>query len=218
MSTETTANSSDARRLQRPGWRDPRLIVGLLLIIASVVAVVALVTAMDRTISVYAAKTELTVGDPVTEDQLEVVSVRIDGLEGTYLRVEDELDPDARAAAFVQAGELVPKRALEGVEQQDRKPVSVPISGSVADAITAGAYVDVWAAEPNDAGSGFGEPTRILTGIEVAAVEPVETGFGGTSGTDLELLVTDDDLPSLLGALAVDAKVTVIYAPAGAAE
>ncbi|MBG6085615.1 hypothetical protein [Zhihengliuella flava] len=216
MNTETAANSNDARRLQRPGWRDPRLLIGLLLIIVSVVAVVALVSAMDRTISVYAAKTELTVGDPVTAEQLDVVSVRIDGLEGHYLPADEELDPAARAAAFVPAGELVPRRALEGIEAQGRKPVAVPIAGTVADAITAGAYVDVWAAQPHDSGSGYGEPTKILSGLEVAAVEPVETGFGGTSGTTLELLVTDEDLPALLGALAADAKMTVIYAPAGA--
>ena len=49
------AENPPGARLSKPSWKDPRLLVGLLLVLASVAGVVALVDAADRTVEAYAA-------------------------------------------------------------------------------------------------------------------------------------------------------------------
>ncbi|RZU61085.1 flagellar biosynthesis protein FlgA [Zhihengliuella halotolerans] len=218
MSAEGTTAQAETKRLKRPGWRDPRLIIGLLLVVASIAGVVGLVTALDRTVSVYAAKDDLTVGERISVDDLSVVEVRVDGIEDLYVSASDPLKSGTRASAFVKAGELVPARAIVGTDQQGRKPVSVPVAGAISNAISVGGHVDVWSAAPAGTGNNFSDPERILERVEVAAVSDIQSGFGGTSGTNLELLVTDDELPALLGALANDSKITVVYTAVGGDE
>lgn len=211
MSAEAAGAQAETKRLQRPGWRDPRLIIGLLLVIASIAGVVGLVTALDRTVDVYAAKEDLTVGERVSAADLSVVEVRVDGFENLYVSAGEPLESGTRASAFVKAGELVPARAIVGTDQQGRKPVSVPVAGAISSSISVGGHVDVWSAAPEGTGNDYAEPARILEQVEVASVADIQSGFGGTSGTNLELLVTDDELPALLGALANDSKITVVY-------
>ncbi|WP_309080037.1 SAF domain-containing protein [Zhihengliuella sp.] len=211
----STTPNADVARLRRPGWKDPRLVLGLLLVIGSIVGVVALVGALDRTVPVYTAKEDISLGDPVGLEDLEIADVRLNGVEERYLEAGAELPEGLRSSVFIGAGELVPARALEQGDPLGRKPVSVGIDGTVADAIVAGTHVDVWAASLDESGRLYDEPTRLLKGIEVAGRESVESAFGGTSGTQLELLVTDEQLPALLDALANEAKITVVYSPAG---
>ncbi|GHD00890.1 flagellar biosynthesis protein FlgA [Zhihengliuella salsuginis] len=218
MSAEGTSVPTETKRLQRPGWRDPRLIIGLLLVVASIAGVVGLVTALDRTVDVYAAKDDLTVGEQISTEDLSVVEVRVDGMEDMYVSAGAPLEDGVRASAFVKAGELIPARAVVGTDQQGRKPVSVPVDGALSEAISVGGHVDVWSAAPSGVGNEFGEPARVLQQVEVASVADIQSGFGGTSGTNLELLVTDDELPALLGALANDAKITVVYSAVGGEE
>ncbi len=56
-------------RLKRPSWKDPRLLVGLLLVLASVAGVVFLVGSADRTTEVYAARDGIAVGETLTAGQ-----------------------------------------------------------------------------------------------------------------------------------------------------
>ncbi|WP_134772692.1 hypothetical protein [Ornithinimicrobium flavum] len=74
-----------ARRLQRPGWRDLRLVVGLLLILLSVAGGARLVTGLDDTTPVYAAARDLLPGQPVSAQDVVAVDVRLgEGCRGTW--------------------------------------------------------------------------------------------------------------------------------------
>ena len=54
MSTTMSA-SAEGGRLRRPRWRDPRLLVGLVLVLASIAGVVALVASAQRTAAYWTA-------------------------------------------------------------------------------------------------------------------------------------------------------------------
>ncbi|NYL94127.1 flagellar biosynthesis protein FlgA, partial [Salmonella enterica subsp. enterica serovar Typhimurium] len=54
MSTTMSA-SAEGGRLRRPRWRDPRLLVGLMLVLASIAGVVALVASSQRTAAYWTA-------------------------------------------------------------------------------------------------------------------------------------------------------------------
>ena len=74
-----------ARRLQRPGWRDLRLVVGLLLVLLSVAGGLRLVASLDDTTPVYAAARDLLPGQQVGEGDLVAVPVRMGEPLGGYV-------------------------------------------------------------------------------------------------------------------------------------
>ena len=68
------AQSPPARRASRPGWRDPRLAVGLVLVALSVVVGVRVVDGRDETTPVLAAATPLVPGQTLSDADLTVES------------------------------------------------------------------------------------------------------------------------------------------------
>ena len=81
----TTPPAASAARLRRPSWRDGRLLIGLVIVLASVALGARVVALADDTVPVYAARAELPPGTALTPDELVVVRARITGTEGRYL-------------------------------------------------------------------------------------------------------------------------------------
>ena len=79
MAMET---SGPAPRLSKPSWKDPRLLIGILLVLASVAGVVALVGNADSTVPMYAAKDALVVGQKITAESFTVVQVQLGDVDG----------------------------------------------------------------------------------------------------------------------------------------
>src|SRR5690606_31026132 len=68
---------------------DPRLVIGLLLVVASAVGVFTLVSAADASETLYTARVTLTAGDRIDEDDLLPTSVREGAGGGLYLAPGD---------------------------------------------------------------------------------------------------------------------------------
>ena len=75
MPDHPTPPAALSPRLQRPTWRDPRLLVGILLVLVSVIAVVGIVRAGDRTQAYLAAAHDIRVGETVKPEDLRTVDV-----------------------------------------------------------------------------------------------------------------------------------------------
>src|SRR5690606_14050384 len=75
----TSGRDQVALRLRPPGWRDPRLLTGIVLVAISVALGSWLVAAAGRTVPVFVADGALTPGDVVTRDSLRVVDARLRG-------------------------------------------------------------------------------------------------------------------------------------------
>lgn len=211
MSLTTTTT---APRLKRPSWKDPRLIVGILLVLASVSAVVALVGTADRTIDVYAAKEPIDVGQKITRDSLMTVKVRLDDVESSYVTAENGLPEGKVAVQRVARNQLLPQESLGVPDALNRKPVAITVEDTLPAQAIAGSRVDVWVALP-DARNGFAEPTLLLPGAEIAQVTLGSSALGSSKSTVVLVLVNDQQMPKLLGAQANKAKVSVVWNPAG---
>ncbi|ROP26771.1 hypothetical protein [Pseudokineococcus lusitanus] len=207
-----------ARRVRVPSWRDPRLAVGLLLVLLAVVGGARAVAAADRTVPVYAASRALTAGDPVTADDLDVVRVRLEGGAGASAYVAADRPPSDGLVVLrgVGPGELVPAAALGPASAVDVRPVGVPVTGSLPEGLEPGALVDVWvtAADPDEPGAVL-EPERVVAAAAVAEVDAVEGSLGGVAPTTVQVLVGTDDLPDVLGALAAGSGVALLLSPGG---
>lgn len=208
--------SGPAPRLSKPSWKDPRLLIGILLVLASVAGVVALVGNADSRVPMYSARDALVVGQKITAESFTVVQVQLGDVDGKYLDPTDELDVNAVAVRMVPKGELVSRTSIGRIDALDRKPAPITITEPLPKEVVVGAYVDVWVALPDDR-NGFVEPVLMLPGAEVASLSAASGTLGASKNMALMVLVTDAQMPKFLGAVANKAKVSVVWNP-GAAQ
>ena len=204
-------------RLKPPSWKDPRLLVGVLLVLASVVGVISLVGSADQTTEVYAARDSIAVGEKLTADNVVRAKVRLGETEQHYVTVEAGLPDGLVAVQRIGKNQLVPKESLATVDALDRKPVAVTIDEALPPQAVAGTLVDVWVALP-DARNGFSEPKLLLPGAEIAQVTAGSTALGSSRNTVLMVLVADSQMSAILGAQANQAKISVVWNPGGGAS
>ncbi|WP_460688728.1 CpaB family protein [Nesterenkonia suensis] len=207
-----------AERLRRPSWRDPRLLVGVLIVVVSVAGVVGLVADQDRTVPVYAADRTVFVGEPLDIEDLRVVDVRLDEVADRYLSAETEPPSDLQYVTVVDEGELVPVRAVASSDPLERRAVTLEVDDALARAVEPGRTVDLWAAH----GGGIGGEAesrveQIVEAAEVAAVTESSSTFGAQSAVTVELLVDVEDLPEVLAVRSSAATLSLVPAEGGAA-
>jgi len=200
--------------MRKPSWKDPRLLIGLLLVLGSIAGVSALLGTADRTTQVFAARNDIAVGQTVTESDLAVVKVRLDDVEAAYVTVENGLAAGKVALQRVAKDQLVPKQSLGSSDALDRKPVTIALEEELPEQAVPGARVDVWISMPGS-NSAFEEPELLLPSAEIAEMTDGNATFGSAKTTVVMVLVTDDQMPKLLGAQANKAKVSVVWNPAG---
>ncbi|GFZ82108.1 flagellar protein FlgA [Nesterenkonia alkaliphila] len=209
----TTIQAPVAARLRRPSWRDPRLIAGALLVLASVVGTVLLVNAQDRTVPVYAADRVLSTGTALAQEDLRIVHVQLEDSAAAYLSAEAELPENAQLIRAVGEGELIPAAALAQSDPDQRQPVTVEVHHELARAVEPGRQVDVWAAGGFSGPESQAEVTLLAAGSEVAEIRESSSGFGASGTLTIELLVDPAELTGLLTALGSGDTITVL--PAG---
>jgi len=197
----------------RPAWREPRFLLGIVLVVVAVLGVAGLVTASDRTVQVYAARHALAAGDSVAASDLVGVRVRLGKAASAYLRSTPQ--EGTVVTRTVAAGELVPVGALGAASAQRETSVVISIDGELPAAVDAGASVDVWSAAATGKSTGtakFGAPRVLVPDATVVRVVQ-DSGLGQASGVAVEVRVPKDATAELLESLANGDDITVL--PAG---
>ncbi len=209
----TTNMQASAPRLKKPSWKDPRLLLGIMLVLASTAGVVALVGAADETTEVFAVDRAIPLGTAVTEEDFAVVPVRLGEVSEAYFPVAEGIPKNAVASSLLRKGELLSRTDLGTADELDRKPVGLRIEDPLPAETGAGSRVDVWVALPDER-NGFKEPQQILTAAEISELTVDESVLGASRAMRILVLVEDDDLPPLLGAQSKGAKISVVLNPA----
>lgn len=197
-----------AARLRRPGWRDPRLWVGVALVAASVLLGARVLAGADRTVAVWAAADDLPAGSSLDPTDLEAAQVRFAdaGDLDAYLPADQPLPDGVVLRRTVGPGELVPRSALGPADQADTVEVPVAVAPEqVPGSVRAGSVVDVYLL-----GQRRGGPA--LAGVTVldASLPEEELAVSGTRR--LVLAVPSQDAPAFLQALGAQdqPRVTVV--------
>lgn len=219
MKTWRGAGESETRveRLRLRPWTDPRLLLGVLLVLGATVLGARVYAAADDTVGHWSLAADVRAGDPVTEADLVATQVRLDDAGGErYLRVDDELPAsldavqwatDLSAGALVDRDMLVPRSTAEALQV----PVPVAAMAMPAD-LRSGDRIQVWV------GSGPGEPDGepaelVLDGVRV--VDPGRGDDGALEGGERSVLL--EVAPDRLTGEVVDAiatgHVTVVRLP-----
>lgn len=197
-----------ARRRRIPF--DPRVLIGILLVVGSIAGVVVVVAANDRTVPVYAASEALVPGTPLTVDAVRVARVRLGSAQGRYLAAPLPKQ-GVVVTRSVAEGELVPLSALGAAASVTDASVVVPLSTKPAASVGPGAVIDLWAAAK---AAGTGEkapPPHVLVSGATVVRLLTPTGLLATDrSATLEVEVPREDVAAVLQAVADGESVSAV--------
>ncbi len=188
-------DAPQAVRATRPGWRDPRLWVGILIVAVSVVAGARLLAAADDTVSVWAAARDMGAGDSGTAGDLVVRRVRFGEAAGLdhYFGAGATLPSGLQLLRGIGAGELLPRTAVGPVRDDGLVQLPVAVDGElVPPSVAAGSVVDVYVLS-SGAGRCPSGCDPVLQGVTVVSASSVDEGFGTSGQRQLVLGVADGD-------------------------
>jgi len=213
----TSVAAPRATRSRRPGWRNPRLLLGIVLVAGSVVLGALLLASADDTVAVWGVARDLPTGAVLDEKDLESQQVRFPDAETAdrYLAADDDLPSGATLSRPVSAGELLPRAAF--AEESGADLVEVPVSVLSDDlpaTVARGSLVDVWVAPKVSAvGQRRVKAVPVLTDVVVVAVSRTNAGLAPQATRQIivgvEKARAGDDLGKALGGLS-DGRVVIV--------
>lgn len=217
--THAAVDVPTATRAQPPGWRDPRLWVGVAIVAVSIIAGARILGAADESVTVWAAARDVAPGDTVRADDLVSTPVRFgdESVLDHYLLTSDPLPDDLLLARGLGAGELVPAAALGSGEGADTVIVSLAFPPELIPTnIGAGSMIELLVIPDEGEGvgkSGAGEPTTVLSDVVVIDAPSAADSLGSVSrGRQLVLGIPEAESDALTEILAAgeDERVRVL--------
>jgi hypothetical protein len=203
-----TSTSPLALRLRRPSWLDPRLAVGVLLVLVSVLVGVQVVAAADRTDPVWAVRSDLAAGTTLAPGDLVVVRMRLSTGANRYLAA-GRSPAGLLLVRDVRAGELLPRDSVG--PHIHGSLVSIPVSPQhVPSTIRAGQRIDVYATTKGP--NGPPQTARVLAAVPVQQVRyPARGVMSSTAEVAIVVRVPAESAVALVRALrSADIDVTVV--------
>lgn len=147
-----------AERVPRPGWRDPRILLGVGLVAACVLLGARIMAAADDTVAVWSVRSDVPAGSVLERDDLQLSRVHFADPRAAdrYVGAAD-LPAEPVTTRALGAGELLPRAALgSGGEPLVEVPLSVARS-DLPGTVRTGSVVDVWVADKDG-----DRPARLL--------------------------------------------------------
>lgn len=192
----------------RSFWIDPRFIVGVLLVAASVLGVCAIIATVDDTTEVYAARGTVSIGQAVEDSDLVVRSVRLGSTGARYLAVEDLPAEGFVATRSVMPGELVPASAVGSRSSADHSTVVVSVDRLPA-SVVEGSVIDLWAAPATDS-THYGPPVVLVGDASIVGTHDSRGLISDGRSTTVDVLVPSSKVAAVLEAIAGDSAISIV--------
>lgn len=216
----TDLPTPSAKRLQRPSWRDSRLILGVVLVLASTVLGSVTVARAGNTVPVYAASSVLVAGQRLTLADISRVDVRLGPATSAYLSAEHTPPVDGVVLRDLRPGELIPISAVGTRTEVGVQPVTILVDATSAGVLVTGSVVDVYVNRPDPkavvstAGTGYAGPDRVLEAVTVLRVGGDQGVLGSRAQTrSVQVLVPRARVTQLVGDVDAGAKITLVPVP-----
>lgn len=199
-----TADVPAATRHTRPGWRDPRILVGLVIVAASILVGVKVLASADDSVGVWAVRKDLPAGTRVDPAEVHRVQIRFTSTDDAdrYLSADAPLPADSVLQRAVGAGELLPRRAIAGAETAlVEVPVSVEVD-EVPATVREGSVIDIWVT-PQTATTAdkLADADLVLDDVVVVRAAKPEDSLAPTGTRQIIVGVTRDQAADLGPAL-----------------
>lgn len=197
-------SSRPTRASARP---DLRLILGIILVLASILGVWFTVQAARTTAPAYVATRTIVPGEAVTADVVRSVEVSLGGLSESYLSTAD-VESGLVATRTIEVGELVPVAAVGSADAARTTRVVVRSAVDVPASVAAGTVVEVWAAPQRERGV-YDAPRIVVADATVVSVARDESMIGG-GAAQLELVIPRSDVAAALTAMSDQSALSVV--------
>ncbi|MDO4791469.1 MAG: hypothetical protein Q3999_03180 [Buchananella hordeovulneris] len=197
-------------RIGRPRFTDPRLLVGILLLCASVAIGALVVGRATSKLQYYMVVSPIEVGATVGPDQVRAIPANLGEAGERYLT---RLPQGMVARRSLAAGELLPTGALAAPQELDLRRVMVPLGGELPQTASIGAKAELWLLP--EAGFGTGEkkpePELVATDLVIARLPEETGGFGrANGGGSVELVVPSGQVPKVLAGVNAPGSLTLV--------
>ena len=193
----STTDRGSSTRQGRAALSDLRLWLGVVLLIAAVLAGGVLVGRSDGGTTVWRATHDLGAGAELSGLVRTTVPDHLAG--GTYLASTQV--PEGRLRWPVPAGALIPAAALDDQAFGGTRRITVPVDPLHAPVgLSPGQPVDVWWTAADTSAAPAGPPTLVLRSVVVADVSEGGVGLGGELAVVLD--VDESDVADVVRAAA----------------
>ncbi len=212
----TDLPAPSARRLTRPGWRDPRLLAGIVLILASVVVGILAFGALDDRRGYWAAARDLTPGQPLDERAVVRVDAQLGDHDEAYLGADTPPAGGVVLDRVVRRGELLPRAALVPASEVGLRSVAVHVDPIYLTGLERGSLVSVYAAEaPGPQATRDDTEPRYELALEHITIHDIpDPGRRVIAGSDrtqaVVLLVPADEVEDVLSLDRADAALKLV--------
>jgi hypothetical protein len=172
--------SDKALRVRMRRWSDPRLWVGVLVVVAAVLLGARFLANAADTVAVSALAHDVPAGTPLGADDLRTTRVHFedDSTAARYYPASFALPTGARAGQDLSAGQLLARSAVStDAEERVELPLAVDAAGFPA-GLVAGDRVDVWAVRDRRARNAGGIAGRVARDVVVLASVADQTASG----------------------------------------
>ncbi|CAN5385315.1 hypothetical protein BH10ACT6_BH10ACT6_11520 [soil metagenome] len=205
------------RRTVRRAALDPRLVLGVLLVVGSVAGVVGIVSGAERRVTVYVAASALTPGERIDRGDLVERAVALDGADRLYLGRGDIPSGGLVMTQPVAKGQLLPTSAVGSSAGVRTTSIVLRLATRVSGAVVPGASVDLWAVPkagttvgaggPDEADASLAPtvlvPTVLVGRATVSKVFDASGSFAvDSAGSQVEVLVPRNTVARVLQAIA----------------
>lgn len=181
-----------ANRLKPPSWLDGRLVVGVVLVLASVVVGAKVVASSGHFDQVWAASHDLAPGSTLTKGDLVSVKVRFHDHGGGYYSAAGKSLVGRTTIAPLSAGQLIPVAAVPAQPPAQTRLVTVPVAKlhMPHDGDLQGKQVDLYVTVKSTVGQPRQAPQLVLANVPVAdVIAQSSLADAGNSGVVLQVPV-----------------------------
>lgn len=201
-----------AGRLQRPSWRDARLVSGLVMVLLAMLGGAAALAHFDSTVEMLQATRTLVPGEQLSSGDVKAVKVRMEGRHAGYLKADGL--PKGQLVRAVQAGELVPTTAVGDAATLRQKTIALPASTGQSAILLAGSVVDLYVSAKQTSTTGatdFQDPKLLISKVFVARISQAASGLGaGNSDNSIQVQIPESQVPAVLAAINKGAKIDLV--------
>lgn len=192
----TTRRSSVRVPRSRPVWRDPRFIMGILLVVASIVGVTSLVNYVSSGVKIYQATRDIAPGEALTLSNMAIVDAR-PGAD-VYLTATEPIEGLLAQHAF-QQGELIPRAAATTSEDQTIRSLVITVDDGLPEGVTPGRNIELWFIPDARIGQEEALEAHQVSGkLSLVRIMGESGGIGRSAGTKIEIRTTAQTMGELL--------------------
>lgn len=193
------ATSPAARRLTPPRWLNPRLVGGVVLVLAAVLLGSVVVSSADHRQPVWSLSRDVAAGTVLTGADLRPVRVQLGAASSRYLRADIAV-AGRTVHRSLHAGELL--AATELADPEPGVTVTIPMQPENAPQIERGERITLWLSTKTCRG------VVLLSGVPVQSAQKLTgSAFGSTTGSLLVVRVSAADAKRVVSALDLEGAV-----------